>query len=241
VTEPDGDGKDPPEKPKAEPVPDEAVPTETDVPPTRQHAVAASAEPPARPSQLSLDNLPAFPDDGALAHRLRAFDNVVGKIEQGFVFFLLALVVSVAALAAIHDKIASEHLGRWWHYIVRGGTFAIAMFAAAFATQQQRHLSMDLISRRLSPRGRLILGVALKLVTIAIAVLLFRSGLEQRGVAGGNENLDVFAFHINDADIVTSISIGAALIGLHSLLHMAIDVEYLVRGKLPPERMRSGH
>ena len=70
-------------------------------------------------------------------------------------FVLLALVVIVASLAAIHDKLATDHLGRWWHTIVRGGTFAIAMFAAAFATQQQRHLAMDLVSRRLPPRGRL--------------------------------------------------------------------------------------
>jgi TRAP-type C4-dicarboxylate transport system permease small subunit len=225
---------DPPDKP-------EAVPVEREVPPTRQHSTPPTGDPPARPSQLSLDNIPTFPDDGPMARQLRAIDGVLGTIEQGFVFFLLALVVSVAALAAVHDKIFSEHLGRWWHYIVRGGTFAIAMFAAVFATQQQRHLSMDLISRRLSPRGRLILGCALKIVTIGIAALLFRSGLYQRDVAGGNESLDVFAFHINDADIVTTISIGAALIALHSVLHLAIDVEYLVRGKLPPERMRSGH
>ncbi|HZJ64809.1 MAG TPA: hypothetical protein VFD36_14950, partial [Kofleriaceae bacterium] len=34
---------------------------------------------------------------------------------------------------------------------------------------------------------------------------------------------------------------GASLIILHTLLHMVIDIDYLVRGKTPPERMRSGH
>ena len=71
--------------------------------------------------------------------------------------------------------------------------------------------------------------------------LLFQSGLHQRDVAGGSESLNVFGFHINDADIVTTISIGAAMIALHSVLHLIIDVDYLVRGKLPPERARSGH
>ena len=33
------------------------------------------------------------------------------------------------------------------HGARRNGTFTIAMFAAAFATQQQRHLAMDLVSR----------------------------------------------------------------------------------------------
>jgi TRAP-type C4-dicarboxylate transport system permease small subunit len=166
---------------------------------------------------------------------------VLGRIEQAAVFGLLALVVVVAALAALHDRLVASHIGRWWHYIVRGGTFAIAMFAAAFATQQQRHLAMDLVSRRLTPRGRLILGVALKLLTVGVVALLFQSGLHQRQVAGGNESLDVLDLHIVDADIVTTISIGAALIGVHALLHLAIDAEYLIRGKLPPERARSGH
>jgi TRAP-type C4-dicarboxylate transport system permease small subunit len=182
-----------------------------------------------------------YPDDGALAAGVRKLDHGIGVAEQAFVFFLLAVVVLVAAYAAIHDRFASEHLGRWWHYIVRGGTFSIAMFAAVFATQQQRHLAMDLISRRLSPRGRLVLGVVLKLFTIAVVALLFRSGLHQRDVVGGSESLDLIAFHINDADIVTTISIGAALIALHCVLHGVIDVDYLLRGKLPPERARSGH
>jgi hypothetical protein len=86
-----------------------------------------------------------------------------------------------------------------------------------------------------------VLGVALKLLTIGVAILLFRSGLHQRAVAGGSEHLDFLGLRIIDADVVTTISIGAALIALHSVLHILIDVDYLVRGKLPPERARSGH
>lgn len=213
----------------------DAVPVAAEVPPTRRHASAHD-------DPLGLGAAPAnFPDDGPVSRIVRQVDHVLGRIEQGVVFALLALVVVVAALAALHDRMSTTHLGRWWHYIVRGGTFATAMFAAVFATQQQRHLAMDLVSRRLSPRGRLILGVALKLLTIGVVALLFWSGLHQRDVAGGNESLDVLGLHIIDADIVSTISIGAALIGLHALLHIAIDVDYLIRGKLPPERARSGH
>jgi TRAP-type C4-dicarboxylate transport system permease small subunit len=204
-------------------------------------ATDVSPRPHADPDPLGLDVAPTFPDDGPLSRGVRKLDDLLGRIEQAFVFGLLALVVIVASLAALHDRFTSEHLGRWWHYIVRGGTFATAMFGAVFATQQQRHLAMDLISRRLSPRGRLVLGVALKLLTIGIAGLLFDSGLRQREVAGGSESLEFLGLRIVDADIVTSISIGAALIALHSLLHMVIDLDYLVRGKLPPERARSGH
>jgi TRAP-type C4-dicarboxylate transport system permease small subunit len=213
-----------------------------DIPPTRKHD-APEAEPPARSSRLSIEMEPErFPDDGPAAKVIRKADHVLGSVEQGVLFGLLALVVLVAAAAALSDKIGGHQLGRWWHYIVRGGTFSIAMFGAVFATFQQRNLAMDLISRRLSPRGRLVLGVVLKQFTNFIAYLLLRSGLKQREVVGGTENLDVFGmFKISDADIVTTMPIAAGMIILHCLLHLVIEVEYLVRGKLPPERARSGH
>jgi TRAP-type C4-dicarboxylate transport system permease small subunit len=245
----DGEGatSDPADAPGAAPPKSGAVPADAsadDVPPTRPHGAVSVADAPPE-AALALDALGAppvtFPDDGPLAAGVRKLDDLLGRLEQGFVFGLLALVVLVAAFAALHDRFSADHIGRWWHYIVRGGTFATAMFGAVFATQQQRHLAMDLISRRLSPRGRLMLGVALKLLTIGVAALLFQSGLHQRAVAGGSESLNFLGLHIIDADIVSTISIGAALIALHSLLHLVIDVDYLVRGKLPPERARSAH
>lgn len=192
-------------------------------------------------SAVSIDPEPArFPDDGNVSRIVRKIDHAVGSAEQGLLFGLLALVVVVAAAAALSDKVGHHQLGRWWHYIVRGGTFSIAMFGAVFATYQQRHLAMDLISRNLTPKGRLILGTALKLFTIFIAYLLFHSGMKQREVVGGTEDLSVFGiFTLNDADIVTTMPIAAAMIIFHSLLHIIIDVDYLARGKTPPERMRA--
>jgi hypothetical protein len=71
--------------------------------------VTAAEEPRIRDSHLSIEAEPmTFPDDDALCARVRRFDHVLGVIEQAFVFALLALVVSVAALAAIHDKLTTE-------------------------------------------------------------------------------------------------------------------------------------
>jgi TRAP-type mannitol/chloroaromatic compound transport system permease small subunit len=184
-----------------------------------------------------MDEVAQFPDDGAVSRYVRVVDNTVGRIEQGLLFALVIAVVLTAAAAALSDKLAGHHLGRWWFTTVRGGTFTIAMFAAAFATHQQRHLAMDLVSRRLTPRARLVLGALLKVFTIVIAAVLLRSGLHQREHVGG-ASVDVF---VSDKTIVTMLPIGAALIILHSLLHVVIDVDYLIRGKLPPERARSGH
>lgn len=201
-------------------------------------------EPPSRESHVSLDAIPVgFPDDGVVSANVRKIDHYVGLIEQALLFALLAAVVIVAALAALSDHVAGHQIGRWWHYIVRNGTFAIAMFAAAFAAHQQRHLAMDLVSRRLTPRGRLFLGLILKAFVIVICIVLFKTGWALRETSNGadKEHLDLAFLTITDQDTVASISVAAVLIIFHSLLHAAIDIEYLVRGKLPPERARSGH
>lgn len=198
---------------------------------------ADGGEPPARESRLSIETAPPdYPDDSALSRTVRLIDKIVGWIEQGQLVVLLAAVVLTAALAAISDKVFGHHLGRWWFTTVRGGTFSIAMLAAAYATHQQRHLAMDLVSRRISPRARLVLGIVLKVFTIGIAFLLLRSGLHQRDHVGGTGEA-----YISDKSIVTMLAFGAALIIFHSFLHLVIDLDYLVRGKLPPERARSGH
>lgn len=177
-----------------------------------------------------------FPDDDAVASGTRSVDRALGLVEQAFLFLLLVIIVCVASTAALSDKLAGHHIGRWWFTVVRGGTFTIALIGAVFATHQQRHLAMDLVSRRLSPRGRLMLGVVLKLFTIAISLLLFRSGLHQRETIGSSG--DEF---VSDQTIVTALPLAAVLIIVHSVLHLVIDVDYLARGKTPPERARSGH
>ncbi len=177
-----------------------------------------------------------FPDDDAVASGTRAADRALGLVEQAFLFLLLCAIVVVASTAALSDKLAHHHLGRWWFTVVRGGTFTIALIGAVFATHQQRHLAMDLVSRRLTARGRLILGVVLKLFTIGVALLFFRSGLHQRETIGGSG--DEF---VSDQTIVTMMPLAAVMIIVHSVLHLVIDIDYLARGKTPPERARSGH
>ncbi len=177
-----------------------------------------------------------FPDDDAVASGTRSADRALGLVEQAFLFLLLCTIVVVASTAALSDKLAHHHLGRWWFTVVRGGTFTIALIGAVFATHQQRHLAMDLVSRRLTPRGRLVLGVLLKVFTIGIALLLFRSGLHQRETIGSSG--DEF---VSDQTIVTMMPLAAVLIIVHSVLHLVIDLDYLARGKTPPERARSGH
>jgi TRAP-type C4-dicarboxylate transport system permease small subunit len=194
-------------------------------------SVSESAAPPAGSAA------PAFPDDGHVARLLRKADAALGVGEQAVLFALLAAVVLTAAGAALSDRLLGLRLGRWTFDVVRGGTFSIAMIGAVFASHQQRHLAMDLISRRLPPRGRLVLRVALGLFVVLVAALLVRSGLHQLDITQDEGRDSAISTHT----IVTFLPIGAVLIIVHTVLHMIIDLEYLARGKAPPERARSAH
>jgi TRAP-type C4-dicarboxylate transport system permease small subunit len=210
---------------------DEAAPVAADVPPTR-------------PSRLSVELEPSkFPDDGPVSGLVRTIDHYVGNIELAILLALFVSVVAVASLSALSTHIGHHQIGLWWTWVVRKGTFAIALLGAAYATQQQRLLAMDLVSRKLSPRGRLLLGIALKLFTAVLAGVLVYIGLYMHEHADhhAGPHLDLTLFVLSEKDAMCVIPIGGALIVLHSLLHAAIEVDYLVRGKLLPERARSGH
>lgn len=204
----------------------------------------AADVPPTRPSRLSVELEPSkFPDDGPVSGLVRTIDHYVGNIELAILLALFVSVVAVASLSALSTHIGHHQIGLWWTWVVRKGTFAIALLGAAYATQQQRLLAMDLVSRKLSPRGRLLLGIALKLFTAVLAGVLVYIGLYMHEHADhhAGPHLDLTLFVLSEKDAMCVIPIGGALIVLHSLLHAAIEVDYLVRGKLLPERARSGH
>jgi TRAP-type C4-dicarboxylate transport system permease small subunit len=230
-----GSPSDPPDRAPAPTEPGgggSGVPFEATVPPTRRQSTAGLAGTPAAPA----DRL-RFPDDDTLSRWLRVADWGLGLVEQAALFVVLAAVVLTAASAALSDRLLHVPLGRWWFDIVRGGTFAIAMLGAVFATHQRRHLAMDLVSRRLPARSRLVLRIALAVFTMFVVGLLRRSGLHQLDHLGEESTDHV----VSTRTIVWLLPIGASLIILHTWLHMVIDIDYLVRGKTPPERMRSGH
>ena len=212
-----------------------ARPAEADQ--SAHEAKPAEEEPPARASHLDLGGVLAYPDDGPLSRIVRRLDNRLGLAEQVVLVALLACVVLTAAGHALLDRFAHIQLS-FKDDVIRGGTFAMAMLGAAFASHQARHLSMDLVSRRLSARARLFLKVILALFVIGIVALFIRSGfhiIAQERTFKAEDHL------ISSVRIAYLIPLGGALIILHTILHTIIDVDYIVRRKTPPERMRSAH
>lgn len=202
-------------------------------------AAEAAAEPALREAMPAIgDDAPlTFPDDGSAARTLRKVDHVVGNAEQALLFGLLAVVVLSGAFQGLAGRIAGKSYP-WTYELVRTGVLAIALIGAAFASHQQRHLAMDLISRRLPPRGRLVLRIFLGAVTIFVTAVVVRSTWHLFEQAAGEHN----ANNILPAWVAPiTLPLGGGLIIFHTLLHLVIDADYLARGKLPPERARSAH
>jgi len=195
-----------------------------------------SAPDPDVAAALGVGPPPTYPDDSPLASKLRRIDGVIGLGEQGVLFGLLVVVVLAATIQAIASKAFDKSL-LWSFEVVRAGVFAIALLGAAFAAHHQRNLSMDLVSRRLHARGRLVLRIFLAIFTVMIAVLFLWAGEHLRRQV----MLETHAHVIPMWLVAAMIPLGSLLIIFHSLVQIVIDVDYLLRGKLPPERERSAH
>jgi len=214
---------------------------ERSIPVTRRHdSVKAEGEPPERQSYHDLMNpVVTFPDDGPVSGTLRKVDKVLGLVEQAVLVSLLLSVLFIAVVHTIADKgWGGDPFGHFKDDAIRGGTFAMALLGAAFATHQGRHLAMDLVSRRLKPRHRLFLKVFLALFVMAMMGLLIRSGFHTIATEEGIPQKDKLITSVRLAYLVP---IGGALIIVHTFLHLVIDIDYIARRKTPPEKMRTGH
>ncbi len=197
-------------------------------------------EPPQRESVHDMMNAKVtYPDDDKVAAVVRSSDEWLGRFEQVVLVTLLFCVMMIAVISTLADKLADAHpFGHFKDDAIRGGTFAMALLGGAFAMHQGRHLSMDLVSRRLKPRARLFLKVALALFIIFIVFLAVRSGFHTIAKEAEFKADDKLITPVRLAYLVP---IGGALIIAHTFLHTIIDINYILRRKTPPEKMRTGH
>jgi TRAP-type C4-dicarboxylate transport system permease small subunit len=206
-------------------------------PATRPSQPHLEGEPPARPSATQLppstDN---YPDDGPVAGTLRRVDHYAGIAEQALLFGLLLFSVLIGAIQALASKLFG-HIFPWSFDMVRGATFAMAMLGAAYASHHASHFAMDIVSRVISARSKLVLQLLLGLFTIFAAYLLLKSGLRLRAqvaTEGGDHTIPI--------DLLAAmIPAGCGLIMFHTFLRVLILGDYLRRGKLPPEKAPSAH
>ena len=165
------------------------------------------------------------------AGALRRLDDWIGRIETA------ALVVFMASLVGVgvYQTIAAHFLEineTWPYEVIRYSVFFIAMCGASLAAQRSRMINMDVVTRLLTPKTRAMLRVATSMLVVVICYFFFKAGMEMRDTAAGREEGYDF---ISPSTGLLALPVGAALIGLHFLLHAVIDTLWLSSGQVPPE------
>ena len=97
---------------------------------------------------------------------------------------------------------------------------------------------MDIVSRLVPPRARLAIKVVTALFSIGVCTWLALAAYELRSGALANEAGEGF---ITQYDAMLALPLALWLIVLHLLVSVAVTIEHLVRGTLPPEEVPSGH
>lgn len=204
---------------------------ETTKPTSSPSAEPSGAEGAAKPTAAELDS--------GFVHALRMIDRALGMLEQTLLCLFLLILIGVGAIQAVASQLGTSWI--WSFEIIRYSVFFIAMTGAALSAHTEQLISMDLVSRALGARGRARLTIALRLFTAVICVLLIVGGLKLRDAAGEP------MYHLIDPRMgLLALPIGAALMGMHVLLHSLVDLVYLLHGRLPPRALaddaqRSGH
>lgn len=178
------------------------------------------------------------PQESGAARLLRRVDSGLGLIEQALLAVFLVVLVGIGVVQAVMLKFDSG-LGVWSFELLRYAVFFIAMTGAALSAHTGQLIAMDFVTRLLAPTTRARLQVLLQAFTLAICGFMVKGGFVLADSVQSNSDAALDP-HLG----IMALPIGAGLMGAHILLHMLIDLTYLVRGELPPYgegAPRSGH
>ncbi len=169
---------------------------------------------------------------------IRKVDAAIGLAEQVMLCLLLVGLVVSALISAVYGNFLNESIG-WTAEVIRYAVFYIAMIGAALCAQKARMMAMDVVTRFMNPLQKAASRVVVALFVIFLCYLLVAASRHlAEETASLHEGYDLISPEIG----TIALPLGAALIALHYVLHLLIDVRYFAAGKLPPEPpMSAGH
>jgi TRAP-type C4-dicarboxylate transport system permease small subunit len=176
------------------------------------------------------------PEHSRLSEMVSRFDESLGQGER----VLLAVVFAILVLVGLYRtlvEMAFNERPLWSVEVVRISAFAIGMFGAAYAAQSQRNFGLDLVSALFSAKVKAVVRVFTNLATLFAAGLLFYGGrLVQAALTKEKQHYEVIPTWVTGWFIPAA----AALIALHVVCHLIIEIDFLRRGKTAPEPEMAG-
>ena len=155
-------------------------------------------------------------------------DRALAAFEKAaLVLCLLALVV-VAVFDALKRNFFPPNV-YWSRELIRFSTFFIGMLGAALAAQSGQLISIDLLTRLFSPRGRLILRVATTCFTLCVCAVFFLGSLKL--YAGTSLAGEIIPERFG----TLAMPVAAVLIAVHMIVRLLGDLDHLFHKRVPAD------
>ncbi|MFH1132301.1 MAG: TRAP transporter small permease subunit, partial [Pseudomonadota bacterium] len=171
-------------------------------------------------------------------------DRALAKIEEILLALILVGMVVLAALQVLLRNIWNTAID-WADVSLQNATLLLGLLGAAVATSEGRHLNIDLISRVIKGRWKVLLQIVIGLFALVVCVLLTNGGWEtyrvnyvawlenvpQGWTAGKALKEQMLQGEFPQWVSQAFLPMGFGLIGFHFLLRFVRDIGSLITGE----------
>jgi TRAP-type C4-dicarboxylate transport system permease small subunit len=109
--------------------------------------------------------------------RWERIDEVIGRVEQILLVVLLSALILVAFSQIVLRNFFSTGIA-WGDALVRSLVLWTGFIGATIATREGKHISIDVVSRRLSPRGSAAVAIIIHAISFVICCFLAFAALK---------------------------------------------------------------
>jgi C4-dicarboxylate transporter, DctQ subunit len=146
---------------------------------------------------------------------LRSLDRLLYKIEHGFLVVTLGVMVLLAFAQVVLRNVFGTGLV-WGDTIIRHLVLWVGFFGAALATSEQRHISIDALTKFLSPHLKHVVFVLTSLFALVVCLFLAAAAWTYLGEERAHGGELVLSIPSWVAQLI--IPIGYALMAVHFLV-----------------------
>jgi len=111
------------------------------------------------------------PETSSLRHRLAKIGRITGLMEDA----LLVLILSVMIIIAVSQILLRNYFDIglvWGDSLLRALVLWVGLLGAIVASRTENHISIDLLSRFLSPRIKIIANIITDIFTVVVCIVV---------------------------------------------------------------------
>ncbi len=156
-----------------------------------------------------------------------------------FVLESFEKAVMIGALAGMLLAVCTSIIGRklgadmpWATPLVLALMIVATFSGAALATATRRHITMDLLTKALGPRGRALVSIVVSSIGAAITTVLALAGSHWVKANMEFDDPISLALKVPDWWLQAVVPAGFALCAIHFVLNLVLDVHGLATGDL---------